>query len=907
MTLRRIPFPPLRLAAGVTSLVVAFLSLVLVTPGGGSNPAWVRASYDLTYLLSPDRAAELVDAPVALVYLDLESYLREHQDPAKPWDRTLHAALVRRLRDAGARAIVFDIVFGGPGPDAAADLAFADALRAHGRTILAAELNDWSRQTGTTAGIATLGAALPYEPLRAAASAWGLASLRVDDDFTVRRLFSGHPSTGHESLSHAALRVAGISNAPPSVSEPPAWLRYYGPPLSIPQVGYSSALRPDEVPDAFFRDRLVFVGARPIITGFQDRRDEYRNPFSSRAGKDVFMPAVEIHATQALNLIRDEQLHRLPPLVETLALLLSTAVLGWVMFRFRPLPAAGAALAAEAILLVLTQTAFRVGHLWFPWLVVAAFQVPALFVGAGVYHSADWVRHRRRLEAARRDAEEKIREQAALLDKAQDAIWVQDLDGRILYANPAAHALYGWDVGSASDRDRLRDLASAAPEAHREARRRALAEGEWLGELEQGTPRGGPVLVQSRWTLIRDASGRPRSILSINTDVTERKRLEAQFLRAQRMQTVGTLAGGMAHDLNNALSPVLLGSQLLRRDESDPERLRLLELIELNARRGADMVRQVLLFARGTGGDRTLLDLRPLLRDMERIARQTFPQHIRVSLLAPDDLWPVRANSTELHQVLLNLCVNARDAMPEGGELSLAADNVALSPQEAAEIPQGRPGDHVMLLVADTGRGIAPEIVAHVFEPFFSTKPAGQGTGLGLATVARIAHAHGGFVALRSEPNAGTSIEVYLPRAASEDRPDPDHPPAAEAVPFGNGRLVLVADDEQALRDILESALREHGFRVVTAADTDETLEILRGSPDTFHAALIDIALPAREGRRHPRSIASEFPHLPVLWMAQEDAAQPTQASTIRKPFDVEALVRALSATLSSPTRETGS
>ncbi|MBL9126367.1 MAG: PAS domain S-box protein, partial [Verrucomicrobiales bacterium] len=655
------------------------------------------------------------------------------------------------------------------------------------------------------------------------------------------------------------------------------------------------------------RDRIVFVGARPVVAGFQELRDEYRNPFSSRAGKYVFMPAVEIHATQALNLLRDDDLHRLSPLAETTLLALAGLGIAVPMFRLRLRHAAAVALGIELAILVAVVAAFRLWNLWFPWLVVAAFQAPALFVATGVHQSADWVRHRRRLEAERRAAEETIREQAALLDKAQDAIWVQDLEGRVLYANPAARDLYGWEQETLPGPEGPRDLAARSRDAHREARRRALDTGEWLGELEQETRHRRTVVVQSRWTLIRDAAGNPRSILSINTDITEKKRLEAQFLRAQRMQTVGDLAGGMAHDLNNALSPVLLGSQLLRRDESDAERLRLLELIEMNARRGADMVRQVLLFARGSGGDRTLLDLRPLLRDMERIARQTFPRNLQVSLMAPDDLWTVRANSTELHQVLLNLCVNARDAMPEGGELSLAADNVVLSPEEAAEIPGGRPGEHIMLLVADTGGGIPPEVLPHIFEPFFTTKPAGHGTGLGLATVARIARGHGGFVGVRSEPGTGTSVEVYLPRALPKDTPQTPPPVAPVPLPIGNLRRILVADDERALRDILETALREHGFRVATASDTDEALELLRGAHEPYDGALLDASLPTRDGRRQARSIASEFPHLRVLWMAQDSPTEPLPPGAIRKPFDIEALLRALNATLSGPPHGTDS
>jgi len=252
--------------------------------------------------------------------------------------------------------------------------------------------------------------------------------------------------------------------------------------------------------------------------------------------------------------------------------------------------------------------------------------------------------------------------------------------------------------------------------------------------------------------------------------VTDKKRLELEFFRAQRIQSIGALAGGMAHDLNNALAPVLMGLQLLQKQPADEETRRMLSVMEANTHRGADMVRQVLTFSRGRDHDREPLSLGNLVREMEHTVRQTFPKSIKVAALVPPDLWPVMGNATQLHQVLLNLCVNARDAMPAGGELTLATDNAELTAEEVAQFPNGVPGRYVMLIISDTGSGIPPEVLPRIFEPFFTTKPAGQGTGLGLSTLVRIVNQHCGYLNVRSELGRGTTFEVYLPCAAAPRR-----------------------------------------------------------------------------------------------------------------------------------------
>jgi PAS domain S-box-containing protein len=514
-----------------------------------------------------------------------------------------------------------------------------------------------------------------------------------------------------------------------------------------------------------------------------------------------------------------------------------------------------------------------------------------------ILHSLDWYQTRRRLEAERRAAEQKIRRQAALIEKAQDAILLLSLDRQIVYANPSATRLYGW--GSDAIQDSAVPAQLFAPCAGAvDAAHRAISEtGEWQGELEQATRAGGKLTVESRWTLIRNEAGQPESILIVNTDVTEKKRIEAQFLRAQRLEAVSSIAGGMAHDLNNALAPVLIGIQRLRRDVVDSEPQRLLALMEKSTQRGAEMVRQVLAFSRGQGDQRELLNPGRLLQEIERIVLQTFPKSIRTATLVPRDLWPVLGNATQLYQVLLNLCVNARDAMPGGGELTLAADNVDLTPEEAAEIREARPGSFVMLLVADTGAGIAPDLLPRLGEPFLTTKPAGIGTGLGLSTSAHLVRSHGGFLNIKSEVGAGTTVEVFLPRATMRSNPESHHPANGVPAARGQGELILLVEDETAVRDMLRSTLEEHGYNVASASTGVEALTILTQRNGDVRLALVDFGMPAMDGLSTIAAARRQRPGIRAVLMSGD--LVPHKASSaegptghLTKPFSVDDLLQ---------------
>ena len=359
-------------------------------------------------------------------------------------------------------------------------------------------------------------------------------------------------------------------------------------------------------------------------------------------------------------------------------------------------------------------------------------------------------------------AKEKALSQASLLDLAQDAIIVRDMAEVIQFWNQGAVALYGWTAAEAIGR-KITDLIWRDPEDFRAATEQLLQTGKWAGEVRQRTKALREITVSVRWTLVRDAQGQPQSVLAINTDITEKKQLEAQFLRAQRLEGIGLLASGIAHDLNNILAPILMAAPMLRGMEDEAEAKSTLDMIVSNVERGRDIIRQLLIFGRGLQGERAPIQLRHLVKDMGTVIRETFPRNIAYQEACPSDLWPLIGDATQLHQVLLNLCVNARDAMPQGGKLTLRAANRRLDEPQADRTPDTQPGPYVVLEIEDTGQGIPKENLERIFDPFFTTKPLGQGTGLGLSTVLGIVKSHGGFLQVESTVGQGTRFIVHLP------------------------------------------------------------------------------------------------------------------------------------------------
>ncbi len=442
----------------------------------------------------------------------------------------------------------------------------------------------------------------------------------------------------------------------------------------------------------------------------------------------------------------------------------------------------------------------------------------------------------------RKRAEERIREQAALLDLASDAILVLDPDDRILSWNRGAERLYGWAAGEAVGRH-VGELHCRGHLAEQEPARLAVAErGEWAGELPHVAKAGQPLTVESRWTLVRDAAGGPKATLVINTDVTERERLGAQLRQAQKMEVIGRLAGGVAHDFNNLLTIINGYSDLLLQSlpPTDPSR-ELLTEIQQAGERSAGLTRQLLAFSRQQVVSPRVLSLNGVVTDAEKMLRRIIGEDVRVAINLDPNLGSVKADPGQIEQVLLNLTVNARDAMPTGGKLTIETRNVHLDETYTRTHVDARPGPHVLLSVSDTGCGMTPEVQARIFEPFFSTKRE-KGTGLGLATVYGIVKQFGGHINLYSEGGVGTTFKVYLPRTGGAV--EGVEPRSGVRTPPRGTETVLLVEDEDGVRALTRHVLVGCGYTVLEAATGNEAVQLAARHSTPISLLVTDVVMP---------------------------------------------------------------
>lgn len=507
----------------------------------------------------------------------------------------------------------------------------------------------------------------------------------------------------------------------------------------------------------------------------------------------------------------------------------------------------------------------------------------------------------------RKQAEEKIREQAALLDVSTDAIFVQDLDDKILFWNRGAESLYGWQKEEVLGKKSSILYGKQKPSLELQEARIELARiGKWEGELKKVTKEGKTLLVASRWTLVRDQKQQPKSILVVNTDITEKKQLEAQFLRSQRLESLGTLAGGIAHDLNNVLAPILLTAQLLGMKISDESTQRKLKLIEKNAKRGSSMVKQVLAFARGMEGKHVPLQVGHILREIEQVAKQTFPKSIDIySDISTSDLWTVSADPTQLHQVFMNLCINARDAMPNGGTLRIFAENLVIDENETRSNIDAKAGPYVVVTVCDTGTGIPPEIIDLIFDPFFTTKEVGKGTGLGLSTTLGIIKNHRGFINVSSQLGKGSQFKIFLP--ATQETKVMRLGSDLLKLPCGKGELILVVDDEVGICESTQTMLESCAYRVLTASNGIEAIALYSKNQQEISAVLIDMMMPSMDGLTCIRTLQAINPQVKIIVMSglasrgvMAKAMSLGIQSFLPKPFTCEELINTLSVGLNS-------
>lgn len=494
-----------------------------------------------------------------------------------------------------------------------------------------------------------------------------------------------------------------------------------------------------------------------------------------------------------------------------------------------------------------------------------------------------------------------IEDQALVIARAPQAITIEDGDHLIQQWNAGAAKLYGWTDQEAVGRNAIDLLYSRRDAKLLEAMETTAKVGSWTGELTQRTKDGREVIVDSSWNAIAGEDGKPRLVFVISSDITEKKKIQAQFLRAQRMESLGTLAGGIAHDMNNLLSPIMLGVPLLRQKLCDPADLAIIDSLQASAERGSDMVRQILSFARVGESRRVRAPLKRLVGELTTMLKHAFPKDIAIETSIDDDLWAVSGDPTQLHQVLMNLCVNARDAMAGGGELLISAQNVRLDERTIRPHLRATPGPYVTVAVKDTGSGIASKDLDRVFDPFFTTKSPGKGTGLGLSTSLGIIESHGGFFDVASQPGGGATFRFFLPAVDAPLAPETtgESPPARE----GHGELILVADDEAPVREVVASTLRRFGYEALCAVDGADALAKLLQRKSDVRLVLMDIMMPVMDGSTAIGAIRKLYPDLPIIATSGlKDERDPgiadAKVTLLPKPYAAEALLGRIAALL---------
>jgi len=495
-----------------------------------------------------------------------------------------------------------------------------------------------------------------------------------------------------------------------------------------------------------------------------------------------------------------------------------------------------------------------------------------------------------------KESEDRIREQAALLDVTHDAIYVRDPIDRIIFWNKGAERLYGWTAEEVMGKTLIEEMFRKNIDLYNQSRSWAFEKGEWLGESTQYRKDGTEILVMTRHNLLLDAAGRPKSVLTVNTDITEKKKVEMQFLRSQRFESLGSLASGIVHDLNNMFSAVMMSSYLLKKNLQDPQAVSLLETIELTIQRGEDMAKQILTFTRGSSGEKKLIEPGKVIADALRIIKESFPKTIQVNSEIPEGLWKFDADPTQLIQVLMNLGVNARDAMPKGGRLTIRAFNKILMTQDVRAYAGASPGPHLVISVTDAGTGMPPEIIEKIFDPFFTTKEE-KGTGLGLSTVLGIVKGHGGFVSVESSQGHGTMFTLHFPTKHAESAVQDD-------ISHEENGMILVVDEETGILEFTRVALESYGFKVITACSTEDALTQCAKQSGRIPVIVLDVSPEIKvETLDRFTEIISEVRFIVSTTSSEYNrsirARYPT-AIFLQKPYAAEELVQAVQQMLGS-------
>jgi len=467
----------------------------------------------------------------------------------------------------------------------------------------------------------------------------------------------------------------------------------------------------------------------------------------------------------------------------------------------------------------------------------------------------------------RKLAEHRIRQQAELLDKTRDAVIVCDLNYDILFWNRGAEKIYGLSVEEVLGRS-IVDVLLAGNVQELETIRAEFEPLEKLNHVAKRKAKDGRQLtIDARWTLVRNELGQPDYILITQTDISQQKQAEDHLLRVQRMESIGTLAGGIAHDLNNTLSPVLMGVEMLEGNETltDEDR-KWLTLIRDNSERAADLVKQVLTFARGSEGSVVPMQLRHVAKELLQVLRETLPKSILLKQQIEPDLWIIKADPTQMHQVLMNLSLNASDAMPDGGTLSISLTNEMVDDGYHRMNSEIAPGRYILVEVEDTGHGMSNETIERIFDPFFTTKEIGKGTGLGLSTVLNIVEGHGGILSVESSVGRGTKFSIFFPAIALQEPSTVSD--EGQTSSDGEGRLILIVDDEADVREIIRAALEKAGYRTLEAPDGADGLGTFADHKDEIAAVITDASMPLLDGVVLSRAIRKIAPETKIIAMS---------------------------------------
>ncbi len=503
----------------------------------------------------------------------------------------------------------------------------------------------------------------------------------------------------------------------------------------------------------------------------------------------------------------------------------------------------------------------------------------------------------------RKMAEIEIHRQATLINIVPDAIQELDLEGNILFWSKGSERIYGWTAEETLGRN-IKDIAfKKDPSLFSTTVENVLEKGEWFGELKQVNKANREIIVESRQALIKGEPSFLQTLLVVNTDITEKKKLESQFLRAQRMECIGALASGIAHDLNNVLAPIMMFIQILKKRLPDERSQKLLNMLEDSSQRGADLVKQVLSFGRGLESQRIAIQISHLVSEVEKVIRETFPKNINPVISIKKDIWSVLADTTQIHQVLMNLCVNARDAMPNGGTLFISVDNLFIDEHYAQISEEAKIGHYVVVEVADTGEGMSTDTMTKIYEPFFTTKETGKGTGLGLPTVISIVKGHDGFITLESKLKQGTRFKVHLPASEVKETL------VVEKEPYdlfaGQGEMILVVDDEISVREITKATLEASNYEVLTANDGTEAIANYLQEKEKISLVITDNIMPFMDGLTTIKALRKIDPTIKVILASGVSMTNVVNDETyningvLQKPYTTEKLLKLVKEVLS--------